>query len=189
MTSEEQNDVLFQEALESETARDWKSLRSKCEQGLQMEGIAPSREALFRRLRAKSLFSIATARRESYDAGLLQEAIEDAKRVVTIYANPEHYPSYGARFLAEAHVICGDASYALVMTPSGSSQKGELIAQAIEQYEKSLQIEPQNKKIREMLDHVKQHPAAKKQSEGKGGCASAIVVLCVLLLMLVFILR
>jgi hypothetical protein len=171
--SEQQNDILFQEALEAETSSDWSRLRTKCEQGLKMEGLAPSREALFRRLHGKALYLIATARSEAYDANLLKEAIEEAKKVVAIYSHPEHYPSYGPHLMAELHAICGDASYALSMTPSGSGQKGELIVQAIEQYEKSLQIEPQNKKIREMLDHVQKHPAAIKQQKGACFIATA----------------
>lgn len=169
--SEQQNDLLFQEALEAETSSDWSRLRTKCEQGLKMEGLAPSREALFRRLHAKALYLIATARSKAYDANLLKDAIDEAKSVVAIWSHPEHYPSYGPHLMAELHGIWGDASYALSMTPSGSGQKGELIVQAIEQYEKSLHIEPQNKKIREMLDHVKKHPAAIKQQ--KGGCVIA----------------
>lgn len=173
--AEKQNDILFQEAQSAETSSDWTTLRSKCDQGLRMEGLAQKREALFRRLRAKALYRIATARRDAYDANLLQEAIGDAKKVAIIYSHPEHYPSYGAHLLAEAHAICGDASYALSMTPSGSGQKGELLTQAIDQYEKSLHLEPQNNKIRELLEHVKKHPAATAGTaattkEQKSGC-------------------
>lgn len=193
MHSEEQNDLLFQEALEAETLSQWSRLRTKCEEGLRMQGIAPSREALFRRLYSKALYLIATARSEAYDANLLKEAIEEANKVVAIYSHPEHYPSYGPHLMAELHGICGNALYALAMTPGGSAQKGELIVQAIEQYDKSLQIEPQNKRIREMRDHVKEHPSAKQQTRaaGKGGCTSviAIVALCALLSLLIFVLR
>jgi hypothetical protein len=73
--------------------------------------------------------------------------------------------------LAEAHGICGEASYALTMTPSGSGQKGELTSQATEELERSLHVEPQNKHLRQMLEHVKQNPAAPK--EQKSGCLIA----------------
>lgn len=167
--AEKQNDLLFQGAQSAETSGDWATLRNKCDQGLRMEGIAQKREALFRRLRAKALFRIGIARKDAYDASLLQEAIADAKKVAVIYSNPDNYPSYGSKFLAEAHGICGEASYALMITPSGSERKGELAAQSIGEFEKSLNLEPQNRHLREMLEHVKQHPAATKK-EQKSGC-------------------
>src|SRR5260370_646848 len=133
MNSEENSDVFFQEALAAETSSDWPTVKGKCEQGLQIEGIAPSREAHFRRLRAKALVSMGMKRRDAYDAPLLREAIAEIERAI-----PNFQPdsATGKRYLIELYGNCADASYALSMTQTGSDRKRALVLQATENYEK-----------------------------------------------------
>jgi hypothetical protein len=179
-TSKEQSDVLFQSALRAETSKDWLTLQSICEQGLKIENLEPSKEALFRRLRARALSALAVARREpeAYDLNLLQEASEEARQAVSIYDqldSPTAPP-----FVAQTHELYGDIIFALCLndltvTPNGSEQINDLLTRAIEQYRKTLQIEPQNKSAREMLGQLEKQLEAikqpKKQAETKKeGC-------------------
>ncbi len=173
MNSEEKSDVFFQEALAAETSSDWPTVKGKCEQGPQIEGITASREAHFRRLRAKALVSMGMKRRDAYDAPLLQEAIAEIRRAIPNF-RPDS--ATGKRYLIELYGNCGDASYALSMTQTGSDQKRALVLQATENYEKLLQIKPEDRKTRELLEHLKKQSTPGSQQAAKSGCSSVILI-------------
>jgi len=165
--AEKQNDLLFTQALEAETAGDLPALLSKCDQGLAMAGIAPSREMLFRRLRAHANMCLAAERR-AYDATgakLLQAVIEDAKKVIS--HSSREPDSLVVRYLSQVHTDCGTALYSLSMTPVGTGRAGELMAEARTHFGKALAINPRNDKALAMLESVKRQAAI---VESKNGC-------------------
>lgn len=173
--AEKQNDLLFAQALDAETDRDFPTVLRKCEQGLTMPGIAPSREMLFRKLRAHANMRL-VAERKAYDATgakLLQSVIEDAKKVISYSSRAPDSIVAMDLYLSEVHTDYGSALYSFSMTPVGSGRAGELIAEASEHFEKALAINLSNKLARAMLESVKRHAAS---AEKRTSCFIATAV-------------
>lgn len=138
MSSNSPQDVnsLLEEAIDAHLSRDLGRLRRVCEKSLRLSALSPGKEAQFRRFYAFALNGLSF--QEGQDKrSLRRRAIDEAKKAISLFgeaAEPYH--------LSAAYGEYGEALNLYAMTVDDVDEKGRLLRESIQAFERVLQLKP-----------------------------------------------
>lgn len=148
---------LWEEAQDAVQRGDWKTVKAKSEQGLQIGNLPLEIEMFLRRYRAMSTINVFVGSElkvngtyPAYEEGHLKRAVEDFKAVIGFCLANRNSVLFAS--IAEDYHYYGTTLYALQVFANGYEAKRSLVLQAIEQLKKSLVISPGARNTRGLLE-------------------------------------